>query len=406
MEHTNGYGESESAVNFKDLPIHVLFIIFEHLDLRSLFVLCSVCKNLYGIINYEYLNLKSASLLITNQFSVKIQNKSLRLLSGGDKYRLNFHWRNNYYNENIYLKSKERFRPWLHLESNNLFISRGSEILSFKRCKKGIGKKQSLVFKGHSEDVVRFAVKDGLMISGGNDGKICCWKPKTGKLLFYTKNPIGWNENLYVDFSQRTLVSGFSVSGILKLWTIKDKEFTFERQIQMNARLRTVKLSEDGMLCAVGSSGYKTSPLNIFDLNREVFSISISENFKPGAGIFDIIWETPNVFLTCGYDTYVRLWDLRTGQCVRSWTDPFDNAIYSLATDYNWTIMSGSGVYSRVTLWDKRRSSHVLIYHMTESPLCGPVYSFDFDPRFMFVALDSSLHVLDFSTKSSIPHIL
>lgn len=44
---------------------------------------------------------------------------------------------------------------------------------------------------------------------------------------------------------------------------------------------------------------------------REVFSISISENFKPGAGIFDIIWETPNVFLTCGYDTYVRLWDLR-----------------------------------------------------------------------------------------------
>lgn len=43
---------------------------------------------------------------------------------------------------------------------------------------------------------------------------------------------------------------------------------------------------------------------------------------------------------------------------------------------------------------------------MTESPSCGPVYSFDFDPRFMFVALDSSLHVLDFSTKSSIPHLL
>ena len=51
----------------------------------------------------------------------------------------------------------------------------------------------------------------------------------------------------------------------------------------------------------------------------------------------------------------------RMGHCVRSWTDPFDNAIYSLATDYNWTIMSGSGVHSRVTLWDKRLSSHVLV---------------------------------------------
>lgn len=103
-----------------------------------------------------------------------------------------------------------------------------------------------------------------------SDGKICCWKPKTGKLLFSVKNPIGWNENLYVDFSQRTLVSGFSIFGTLKFWSIKDTEFVFEKEIQMNARLRTVALSESGMLCAVGSSGYKTSPLKIFDLNRLV----------------------------------------------------------------------------------------------------------------------------------------
>lgn len=49
----------------------------------------------------------------------------------------------------------------------------------------------------------------------------------------------------------------------------------------------------------------------------------------------------------------------RIGKCVRFWTDPFDNAIYSLGTDYNYTIMSGSGVHSRVILWDKRLTTHV-----------------------------------------------
>mgnify|MGYP002715717209 CR=1 FL=1 len=75
MEYTDWYEEPNYIVNFKDLPIHVLFIIFENLDMRSLLVLCCVCKNLYNIISDEYLSLKSASLLITSQHSAKARNK-------------------------------------------------------------------------------------------------------------------------------------------------------------------------------------------------------------------------------------------------------------------------------------------------------------------------------------------
>lgn len=49
----------------------------------------------------------------------------------------------------------------------------------------------------------------------------------------------------------------------------------------------------------------------MFKYFRNEFSVDISEQFKAGAGIFDIIWETPNSLLTCGYDTYIRLWDIR-----------------------------------------------------------------------------------------------
>ena len=38
----------------------------------------------------------------------------------------------------------------------------------------------------------------------------------------------------------------------------------------------------------------------------------LSVNHKRGAGVLDLRFESPNELLTCGYDTFIRLWDLRT----------------------------------------------------------------------------------------------
>lgn len=32
-----------------------------------------------------------------------------------------------------------------------------------------------------------------------------------------------------------------------------------------------------------------------------------------GAGVLDLKFESPNILLSCGYDTAVRLWDMRIG---------------------------------------------------------------------------------------------
>ena len=33
--------------------------------------------------------------------------------------------------------------------------------------------------------------------------------------------------------------------------------------------------------------------------------------YRNGAGVLDIQFENPNILFSCGYDTMVRMWDLR-----------------------------------------------------------------------------------------------
>lgn len=38
----------------------------------------------------------------------------------------------------------------------------------------------------------------------------------------------------------------------------------------------------------------------------------LGDGHKRGAGVLDMCFESPNILLTCGHDTYLRMWDLRT----------------------------------------------------------------------------------------------
>jgi hypothetical protein len=51
------------------------------------------------------------------------------------------------------------------------------------------------------------------------------------------------------------------------------------------------------------------SPLSL-SLRCELLCCLGSE-FRRGAGVLDIVYESPVQLLTCGYDTYIRSWDLR-----------------------------------------------------------------------------------------------
>ena len=40
--------------------------------------------------------------------------------------------------------------------------------------------------------------------------------------------------------------------------------------------------------------------------------MTIGRNWRHGAGILHMQYESPDTLLSAGYDTFVRMWDLRT----------------------------------------------------------------------------------------------
>lgn len=83
--------------------------------------------------------------------------------------------------------------------------------------------------------------------------------------------------------------------------------------------------------------------------------------FQKGSGILDMKWDNPNCLYTCGYDSQVRRWDMRVGDLVQCWDDPFQSTVYSLETDNLCTVISGTSNYGRAVLWDTRMTNFVQV---------------------------------------------
>ena len=61
----------------------------------------------------------------------------------------------------------------------------------------------------------------------------------------------------------------------------------------------------------VGQGGAASHPLPS-SLPSGQLMTHLGSDFPPGAGVLDVMYESPSTLLSCGYDTYVRYWDLRT----------------------------------------------------------------------------------------------
>ncbi|CAL8391125.1 unnamed protein product, partial [Arctogadus glacialis] len=140
------------------------------------------------------------------------------------------------------------------------------------------------------------------------------------------------------------------------------------------------------------------SPLRVWDVESCECVSSLGEEFRRGAGVLDMVFETPHQLYTCGYDTYIRLWDLRLSprKCVMEWEEPHDSALYCLQTDGNHMIASGSSYYGVVRLWDKRQSKCLKYFQLTTDRVSSPVYCLRFSSSHLYAAIATALHALDF----------
>ena len=52
-------------------------------------------------------------------------------------------------------------------------------------------------------------------------------------------------------------------------------------------------------------------PLLSLSSTRSECVCILGSQFRRGAGVLDMVFESPFQLFTCGYDTFIRLWDLR-----------------------------------------------------------------------------------------------
>jgi len=174
--------------------------------------------------------------------------------------------------------------------------------------------------------------------------------------------------------------------------------------IRLLDKVRSLSIDPTGVKFAVGSSGttINSPPLHIIDIERYTMVNTMRHTWKHGAGILDMVWDDPNTLLTCGYDTYIRKWDLRTGRCVCSWADPTDATLYCVSSDHQYTMIAGTQYNCLAVLWDQRMNDFVQMYYVNSrgSSRRSPIYSLQFDSTCMYCATDRHLFELTFSTRS------
>jgi len=57
----------------------------------------------------------------------------------------------------------------------------------------------------------------------------------------------------------------------------------------------------------------------------------------------------------------INNYDLRTGRCVCSWVDPCDATLYCIASDNQYTMITGTQYNCLAILWDQRKNDFVQV---------------------------------------------
>nr|CAI5834044.1 unnamed protein product [Callosobruchus analis] len=206
-----------------------------------------------------------------------------------------------------------------------------------------------------------------------------------------------------INESGNIVVSG-GRDNYFKIWNrnIETDEIALTYESNIQDRIWKVVLSNEAPLLAIGTSANSNiNSIFINDIQRatNVLQLSCAEYNQ---GVLDLKWDGPHCMWSCGYDTYLRKWDLRAGNCIQIYKDPHASALYCFDYDYCNTIMTGTQLHGRVILWDIRQKNSIQLFFMDSCKKRwlgknSPIYSLAFDAEYLFTATDQNLNILNFS---------
>ncbi|XP_003699653.2 F-box/WD repeat-containing protein 4 [Megachile rotundata] len=385
------------------LPSDVLILIFDYCHAFDLVRLSEVCTRFYDIIHEETLWIKkSKQPIATNQTSPKFRERCNPLLCLRTKWHVSHNWQHGRYEKKILISQKTKLKPRVQLTKDILWWSGGYQLYGFRRTEQFLTNNRIFIADNVRSDICKFIANNECIITGHRDGSIQFWTQsrynQNIEFCFSIDRAHSGHVNA-IDETPQTIISG-SGDGTVKIWGPVGQKILNVPLATINVAEWICSLSADptSRKVAIGSAGDTERPhLHIFDLEYYNESDILRPDNKRCAGTLDMVWDSPHILLTCGYDTYIRKWDLRTGTCVYSWPDPTDATLYCISSDYQYTMITGTKFNCKAVLWDQRQRNYVQLYFMNLRRMSSPVYSLSFDSTHLYGATDQHLVELKFS---------
>uniref|UniRef100_A0A665T2Z7 F-box domain-containing protein n=1 Tax=Echeneis naucrates TaxID=173247 RepID=A0A665T2Z7_ECHNA len=376
------------------LPDDVLYHVLSYLDCRSLSRLAQVCRSFCRFVNRDEVWRRTARRCLNTGIGPD-GTDIYPHIPLKERVKVSRNWRNGVCRRAVPLKWKTQLLPWLQLDRDVLFLSQAADIGAYRLHQDSgkIHRNPFEIYSGHIGDVCHFVLTDSHLISGGSDGKILVHSRTSNESVELS----GHNQEVNcVDSKDGLIISG-SRDRTARIWNLTSS--CPRDTIHMFDRVWSVAVSPSLSSFVTGTSCCENfSPLRIWDVERSLCVSSLGTDFRRGAGVLDLVFESPVQLFTCGYDTFIRLWDLRLDprKCAMEWEEPHDSTLYCIQTDGNHMIASGSSYYGVVRLWDKRQTKCLQFFQLSSNLASSPVYCLRFSSAHLYAVLATSLHCLDF----------
>uniref|UniRef100_A0A674BRR1 F-box and WD repeat domain containing 4 n=1 Tax=Salmo trutta TaxID=8032 RepID=A0A674BRR1_SALTR len=306
------------------LPDDVLYHIMSCLEYKSLSRLSQVCKTIYHFANRDAVWRKIEKEFI-NTGIVYIFS---RLAT--DRVKVSQNWSHGFCRKEVMLKWR------INLDGEVLYLSQAADI-------------------GVYTSLHTHVCYEELLSVSFSDGKILAHHRRNGFSVEYSGhkqkvNCLGCIGGLMVCGSRDRTARIWTLSSNCPRGTVPMNDKVWSVAIMCTCNMSVILGAELNCLCLhLSSFSYflSISPSSLSLSLRCELLCCLGSEFQRDAGVLDIVYESPFQQLTCGYDTYIRSWDLRLSprKCVMEWEEPHDSALYCIQTDGNHMIASGSSYY-------------------------------------------------------------
>ncbi|KAF4635314.1 hypothetical protein G7Y89_g2775 [Cudoniella acicularis] len=247
-------------------------------------------------------------------------------------------------------------------------------------------------YGGHQGGIIGLHYEGNILASGSVDKSVKIWNFE-GKSTFWLRGHKDWVNAVKVDSASRTVISA-SDDLTLRLWDL-DTQLTIQTfeghvgQVQQVTFMPSEYEPDEAEIEEIDDG--TSSMASGSDMNEHSPSSSTSafDNWQPDRP------KPPQYMITGGLDNTVRLWDVHSGQCLKTFFGHLEG-VWALAGD---TLRVVSGAEDRmVKVWDARTGK----CEKTFSGHAGPVTCIGLsDSRMVTGSEDCEVRVYSFNCEDS-----